>query len=154
MRRNPARFVLALGCGLLLALIGSAAAAGHHAPAVSVSPGSGGPHSIFRVRFRAPAAVGASPATSSSYWISASTQSRAGCQWSVTRRVSSAHKGEIEYVRLVAGNGSGGWCRGTFRGTVVLVRAPRCGPPIASAVLCPEFVDIAAQVGKFSFRVR
>jgi hypothetical protein len=148
--RNRPFLVAVLGAIVLAIMIGTAGATVKHRPAVSVSPGVGGPHSRFMVAFRAPAPAGRTPSQASSYVISAATRSSSsGCRATITRRLSSARRGQAERVALAAA-GSSRLCAGAYQGTVSLARTPVCGPALA----CPLYVVLADRVGSFRFRVR
>lgn len=49
-----------------------------------------------------------------------------------------------------------GWCRGAFRGEVLVQASPNCGPPSpgTATVRCPQFVTRLADVGHFHFATR
>ncbi|HZU40916.1 MAG TPA: hypothetical protein VE992_07675 [Solirubrobacteraceae bacterium] len=128
----------------------AAGAAGSSRHPVTVSPSTGHARTAFAVRFRAPLAAGPVASLNRHYWITASGPSRAGCDASRFVVISRARKGERERVVLRPRKGSGGWCKGTFHGRVVLVSTPICHPALA----CPAFVDMASTVGRFSFKVR
>lgn len=142
--------VAVLGAALLTAMIGTAGATGHR-PAVTVSPGSGGPKGHYTVSFRAPAWAGRTATQQTTYVISASTKSRAGCQASLTRDITYARLGQMEHVRLAARGASTKLCKGTYNGTVMLIRMAVCGPP---TMVCPQVVALGRKVGTFRFRVK
>lgn len=150
MLHRRAFLVALLGAVLLVAMIGTAGASGTKHRAVVVSPAAGGPHTRFTVTFRTPAAAGSTGLQRSTYQISASTHAASGCRSSVSHTITYAAKNQKEHVRLGPGN-SGRLCAGTYKGSVVLIRTPMCGPP---TMACPAYAAPGQRIGTFRFRVK
>ena len=115
----------------------------------SVRPGTGGPHTTYVLHLTARQDVGARGAVSSVYAVRVVLPSRPGCGRVAT--ITSARAGEPVRVRLRPAGGAG-WCRGRYRGRVLLVRGPRCPRPSPAA--CPRFASTIRAAGRFAFRVR
>jgi hypothetical protein len=120
---------------------------GRHRAALHVSPSAGGPHTVFVVSFKAPQAAGVSGIRTTTYEIDAVGPQRTGCEFSIQRTIRKARQGTHERVMLRPQ--AHGWCAGTFHGSVQLISGPNCG----RGQVCPEFVTVAAVVGRFKFHV-
>jgi hypothetical protein len=115
----------------------------------SVRPRTGGPHTTFVLQLTARQDIGGRGAASSLYTVRVAIPSRPAC--GRVARITSARAGEPISVPLRPAGGAG-WCRGRYRGRVLLVRGPNCSPP--SSAGCPRFASRITAAGRFAFRVR
>lgn len=151
---------------LVLAVVAAGIASAATAAPVRIAPGSGGPRTVFRVRFTAPAAsgpqtTGASTGTqSASYTVSATgpAHPRPGCLDALVLRPVASRAGQAMSVALSSRGARSGWCAGRYHGYVQEQTGPRCGPIVASsmhpAAVCPEYASRTVQLGTFAFHVR
>jgi hypothetical protein len=116
---------------------------------VYVTPGSGGQHTKFRLRFRIPDATGMSGLFRRTDLLSVSGPSRAGCisRTSVTLR--SAQAGARLRMTLNPSGLGGRWCVGTFHGQIVENEQVICQRLRA----CPDIAVAPRTIARFKFRV-
>jgi hypothetical protein len=145
MRRGARILVFALAAVLLAA---TAAAAITHIN-VRVRPGSGSPATRFSVRFTAPDSAGTSAAMRREYVVNATGPNRThGCVDGSSRAVGHARAGAR--IRVTLRPQGGGWCAGTFHGTIEELEMPVC----PKGELCPAFAVLLRRLGHFRFVVR
>jgi hypothetical protein len=144
--------------GTLIVLVGLAAvptaagALGASTP-VRVSPGSGGIHTDFKLRFTIPDATGMFANVDRSDSISVNGPSRQGCVGQTELPLHSAAAGTAFQVRLNPAHLDGHWCTGTFRGMLMESQTPIC-EPVPVQIVCPDY-ELAPQVlGRFTFHVK
>ncbi len=130
--------------GLVLVVSAPALAA----EAISVTPRTGSRGAHFTVRFRAPAATGVLGLTRRRYLISARGPIAAGCDPSGDQTVLHARAGQ--WIKAALLPDARGWCRGRYSGQVAELAGPACPPKR----LCPKYVAVLLNLGRFSFRVR
>jgi hypothetical protein len=116
----------------------------------TVSPARGTPSTLFAVGLVARADLGPHQGLTTRYRIRLDGRSgaapAAGCGAAAAAMVDQGRRG----ARLTLGlrPGAGGWCRGDYRGTVLLESAPTCRGPRA----CPP-ANQSVAVGRFTFQV-
>jgi hypothetical protein len=154
-RRWAARWALA---AVLLALLAASASASATAAGlgpgtrVTVRPGSGTARTHFAFSFRVPVAIGTFGLLERTDTFSVSGPRAAHCQSRVTRTLTRRKKGARVRLTLRPANGSGGWCTGQWRGTVVQAEDFRCSP--SPPRVCPDLVVAPQTIASFRFRVR
>jgi hypothetical protein len=131
-----------------------AAAAGSSVK-VKVSPGIGGIHTHFTLRFSIPDATGSLTGLSRSDSLMINGPSRTGCVGAadVPLRAAAAH--HTFDITLNPTLPDGHWCTGTFRGTLTEESEPICAPgPVQPQIMCPEYVLAPLVLGRFRFTVK
>jgi hypothetical protein len=119
-------------------------------PKVTVAPTTGGRHSRFVIRFRAPEATGRIASIERHYQVIATGPPRAHCLSSPSVQVPATKKGARARVVLNPSRLGGVWCLGRYRGGVREIQTAACPP----GELCPAYVILLPRVvGKFTFRV-
>jgi hypothetical protein len=144
-------------CGASAAVLGVAAAGakppgpafGEMIP-IRVRPATGTPSTTFVVSFVAPAAAGDVNGLRRWYVVSARGPGKTNvtCTNAVTRLVSSA-RAHTRVRVLLSGSIAGGWCLGTFHGTVEEWFRPIC----VAGRACPQFIGFEI-LGTFKFTVQ
>lgn len=143
----------ALATTLCAVLAASAGAAGlGPSTRVTVKPGSGTPQTHFGFSFRVPVATGTFGLLERTDTFSASGPPGAHCQSRMTRTLQRRKKGARVRLTLRPAKGSGGWCTGQWRGTIVQTEDFRCSP--SPARVCPDLVVAPRTIANFRFRVR
>jgi hypothetical protein len=121
---------------------------------VQVSPGTGGVHTNFRLRFSIPDATGSMTGLTRSDSIVITGPSRKGCVGAagVPLRAAAAH--HTFNITLNPTHLDGHWCTGTFRGTLLEESATVCGPgPVQHKIMCPDYIVAPRVLGRFKFTV-
>ncbi len=134
--------------GLGLMTVSIAIAAKKAREAVTVSPHLGSPSTTFQVRFRAPDRTGKVGGQERYYVVSATGPSGEGNCASQANQYAGASRAHAR-VRANLMPGAGGWCLGTFRGSVTEQERPVC--PYRE--VCPLYIVLVRTVGRFSFTV-
>jgi hypothetical protein len=118
---------------------------------IFVAPASGGPRTTFRISFRAPATTGTVGDTLRFDTISVSGPRRParGCVSGAAVTAAPALRGSLTRASLNPHRLDGGWCAGTFHGTVSTHVTIICAPVTA----CPELVIAPRPIGRFRFLV-
>ncbi len=120
---------------------------------VRVSPGRGGVHTSFVLRFAIPAATGTSGGVNVSDYITVRGASHAGCvgQLEQPLRVAPAHT--TFRIALNPSHLNQKWCAGRFNGQLVQRTTNVCagGPP--AQIACPLFVVAPRVLSRFRFTV-
>ena len=114
--------------------------------AVRVSPGRGGLHTRFDVRFRSPSTLGRGGIIDRSDTVTVAGPAGRGCRSSQSRAVTSAAQGATVHVTLTPGPG---WCAGHFKGAIVAEEHVVC----QGGEMCPQFVVAPQTIGRFQFTV-
>jgi hypothetical protein len=118
----------------------------------AVTPASGTTTSVFTLHLTAREPAGPSGAVRHTYLI---LMRGPHPRCSVFTQLTMARKGTRVGVALRPPIELG-WCRGAFRGEVVLQASPNCVPasPGSATVHCPQFASRLADVGHFRFATR
>jgi hypothetical protein len=119
-----------------------------------IRPQRGFPSTVFIVRLTSRVRLGASGFVGSEYRLSSTGPSAPACDREAT---STIVRGTADQrLRVVLRPGPMGWCRGYWRGVVLLERGPACtkGPGGVQSRRCPEFASQLIEVGRFTWRVR
>jgi hypothetical protein len=117
---------------------------------VYVAPGSGSPHTKFRLSFRIPDATGMPGLFRRSDMLGVSGPSRAGCISRTSVLLRSAQAGARLRVTLNPSGLGGSWCVGTFHGQIVETEQVICQPTRA----CPDIAVAPRTIARFKFRVK
>jgi hypothetical protein len=124
---------------------------------VRVSPGKGGIHTRFVLRFSIPEATGTTGTTgnvSVADSISVSGPSHPGCVGQAEIPMRSAAADTPFKITLNPSRLDGHWCAGRFTGTLLERHTTSCGPPPApQQIVCPLYVLAPRVIGRFAFRV-
>lgn len=116
---------------------------------MTVKPRVGSPATTFSVSFRAPNRTGMVGPEERYYVVAATGPSgQGGCVGQVTQYAGAprAHARVRAKMKPVAG----GWCSGTFHGTVTEQERPAC--PYRE--VCPMYIVLVRTIGRFTFRAR
>jgi hypothetical protein len=148
MRRCVLGLVLALG--LLVAAPVAGAFGIVPTTRVYVSPATGGPHAVFRLRFRIPAATGTVGSFRRVDTLSISGPPRRGCVSDFTKVLAPAQTGARLRVKLDPSRLGGRWCAGSFQGQIVQNQSIVCQPQEGA---CPLLVIAPQTIASFAFRV-
>lgn len=149
-------------CGMILLSLGlavSASAALGAGPGAGVrmrvSPGRGGIHAKFVVRFSIPDATGVTGNVNVSDTVSVRGPDRKGCVGQTEIPLRRAPALTAFKITLNPSQLNGHWCAGRFEGTLVERRSPICGPtPAPAQIICPLYYVLAPRViGRFRFQV-
>jgi hypothetical protein len=148
-------------CGMILLSLGlavSASAARGASPGggvrMRVSPGRGGVHAKFVVRFSIPDATGMTGNVNVWDTVSVRGPDRMGCVGQAEIPVRTAPALTAFKITLNPSHLDGHWCAGRFDGTLVERRSPICAPTPASAqIICPLYVLAPRVIGRFRFQV-
>ncbi len=121
---------------------------------VRVTPGTGGPHTTFKLSFRMPGQTGTVGSLQRADMVEVAGTHHPGCVWSGQMALPSAAAQQLMRVSLtpakVSTAGAGTWCAGTFRGSIVQSERARCMPPD----LCPLLEIRPQTIAHFTFKVR
>lgn len=121
---------------------------------VSVSPGRGGVHTKFTLRFAIPAATGITGAINVSDYVTVSGQGHAGCIGETELPLHSAPAHTAFTITLNPSHLNGHWCSGTFTGALMQRETSVCQPgPVQAAIVCPLYVLAPQVIGRFRFTV-
>ena len=121
---------------------------------IRVSPGKGGIHTRFVLRFSIPDATGTTGNVNVSDSVSVSGPSHKGCvgQAEIPMRSAAAHT--TFKITLNPSHLNGHWCAGRFNGMLVERRTTICPPgPVRPAIVCPLYVLAPRVLGRFQFAV-
>jgi hypothetical protein len=161
MRRTPRsgliRLAVAAGLALLLGACGTTGTStsgtlthlAARSPALTVTPATGAPTTVFEVRFTAPASTGTSGGSRRGFQLGVSGPQHPGCVGASSVALPSATRGASVYVGLDPAQLGGRWCPGTYLARVDELQGPACSP----GMVCPQFVRVVAIVGRVRFRV-
>lgn len=118
-----------------------------------VRPSSGTPATVFRLSFRLRQKPGHRGYLETTYQVQVSPRQSAvrSCP-PMSASVESGRRGQLVEVPLKPP--AGGWCQGSYRVTVYLVRGPYCPPPPSGrSEPCPEFATQEMETGRTRFSV-
>ena len=121
---------------------------------IHVSPGKGGIHTRFVLRFSIPDATGTTGNVNDSDAVSVSGPSHKGCvgQAEIPMRSAAAHT--AFKITLNPSHLDGHWCAGKFTGTLVERHTTICRPlPVQEQIVCPLYVLAPRVIGRFKFQV-
>jgi hypothetical protein len=157
VRSGLIRLAVAAGLAVLLGACGttttSTSATRTHpaaqSPALTVTPATGAPTTVFEVRFTAPASTGTTGGSRRGFQLGVSGPHRTGCVGAGSMALPSAARGAILSVGLDPAKLGGRWCPGTYLARVDELQGPVCSP----GMVCPQFVRVVAIVGRVQFRV-
>jgi hypothetical protein len=127
---------------------GSGAAPRGGPTALTVSPTSGTPHSVIRVRFTSPE-TGARAGTRISQALSVLGPRHAGCVGMHDEAVPVAPAGQAVVVAVGPAQLGGVWCPGAYSARVEVLARPKCG----QGMMCPQFIRVVAVLGPVTFRI-
>jgi hypothetical protein len=149
MRRVVCGMVL-----LLLALTAAAPAALGAGTRVRVSPGTGGVHTDFVLRFSIPDATGTTGSADVADAVTVSGPGHTGCIGEADLPLRPAPAGAAFTVTLDPSHLNGHWCTGRFNGMLVQRRTTICPPgPVRRAIVCPLYVIAPRVLARFRFTV-
>lgn len=119
---------------------------------VTVKPKRGGPSTSFQISFVVPQPSGVSGGVDRRYLVEASEHTHpSGCVSGASADAPSAPAHTRVRVTLDPKAFPGSrWCGGSFHGTIDELVSPACPP----RKLCPLFVALLKNLGKFSFHVK
>jgi hypothetical protein len=121
---------------------------------VRVSPGKGGIHTNFMLRFSIPDATGSTGLSDVADSVSISGPGHTGCIGTADLPLRSAPAHTAFKLSLNPSHLHGHWCTGTFTGAVVERRTTICPPgPVRQSILCPLYVVAPRVLGRFRFAV-
>jgi len=119
-----------------------------------VSPGKGGIHTNFLLRFSIPDATGTTGSSDVTDAVSVSGPRHTGCvnEGDLLLRAAPAHT--AFKLTLNPSHLHGHWCVGAFTGALVERRTTICPPgPVRQAIVCPLYVVAPRVLGHFRFTV-
>ena len=149
MKRLPLGIVL-----LSLAIAASAPVALGAGTRVRVSPGRGGIHTNFVLRFSIPDATGTTGSVDVADSVSISGPGHKGCVGAADLPLRSAPAHAAFTFTLNPSHLHGHWCTGTFTGALVERRTTICPPgPVRQSIVCPLYVVAPRVLGRFRFTV-
>jgi hypothetical protein len=137
---------------LSLGLAASAPAALGAGTRVRVTPGKGGIHTNFRLRFSIPDATGTTGNVDVADSVSVSGPAHKGCVGEADLPLRSAPAGTAFTLTLNPAHLHGHWCTGTFTGALVERRTTICSPG-PTQIVCPLYVIAPRVLGRFRFTV-
>jgi hypothetical protein len=121
---------------------------------VRVSPGKGGIHTDFVLRFSIPDATGAMGSVDVTDSVSVSGPAHTGCVSEVDLLLRSVPARTAFKLTLNPARLHGHWCTGRFTGALVERRTTICPPgPVRQSIVCPLYVVAPRVVGSFHFTV-
>ncbi len=121
---------------------------------IRVSPGEGGIHTRFVLRFSIPDATGTTGNVSVSDSISVSGPSHKGCVGQAEIPMRSAAADTAFKITLNPSRLNSHWCAGRFTGTLLERHTTICAPPPGpQQIVCPLYVLAPRVIGRFAFRV-
>jgi hypothetical protein len=116
---------------------------------LTVTPRAGGPQTLFRFAFTAPASSGVQGRTALSYALSVAGPARAGCVGVRSAPVAAVVSGHRSTTALGPAQLGGRWCAGTYTAKVAELVRPVC----ATGEACPQFIRLVAIIGPVRFTV-
>jgi hypothetical protein len=119
-----------------------------------VSPGKGGIHTNFLLRFSIPDATGTTGSSDVTDAVSVSGPRHTGCvnEADLLLRAAPAHT--AFKLTLNPSHLHGHWCTGAFTGALVERRTTICPPgPVRQSIACPLYVVAPRVLGRFRFTV-
>lgn len=119
-----------------------------------ITPRQGGPRTVFTVKLTSRTRLGAQGVFAAMYRVEGAGPSRTGCDRAVGVTIGRGSAGRR--LAAVLRPRPPGWCRGDWRGSVLLETGPNCarGSGAAKTRVCPEFASRLVEVGRFAWRVR
>jgi hypothetical protein len=121
---------------------------------IRVSPGTGGIHTTFVLRFSIPVATGTTGDLSVSDYVTVGGHGHAGCVGHAELPLRSAPAGTAFKIRLNPSHLNGHWCTGRFNGMLVQRQTTVCPPgPVQRAIVCPLYVVAPRVLARFQFTV-
>jgi hypothetical protein len=121
---------------------------------VRVSPGKGGIHTNFVLRFSIPDATGTGGVANVADSVSVSNSGHEGCIGTADLPLRAAPAHTAFKLSLNPAHLGGHWCTGRFTGAVVERRATICPPgPVRQSIVCPLYVVAPRVLGRFRFTV-
>jgi hypothetical protein len=117
--------------------------------ALTVTPATGRPDSVFTFSFRAPAASGRQGSMQLSYGLSVTSTPRSGCVARHGVAIPPVRQGQAVGISLGPAQVRGHWCVGTYSARVEGVARPVC----TAGEMCPQFIRLVAVAGPASFRI-
>jgi hypothetical protein len=139
---------------LLLAIAVSAPAALGADTPMRVSPGKGGIHTNFVLRFSIPDATSTTGSFDVTDAVSVSGPGHTGCVSEADLPLRSAPAHTAFKLTLNPSHLHGHWCTGTFTGALVERRTTICPPgPVRESIVCPLYVIAPRVLGNFHFTV-
>jgi hypothetical protein len=119
-----------------------------------VSPGRGGIHTNFVLRFSIPDATGTTGSSDVTDAVSVSGPRHAGCVSEADLVLRSAPAHTAVKLALNPAHLHGRWCTGTFTGALIERRTTVCPPgPVRQSIVCPLYVVAPRVLGRFHFTV-
>jgi hypothetical protein len=156
--RLPALALLALVALPVAPASGVRAASPPKAPAAEqthphLRPHAGGRHASFVLTLTAADDLGVHGVLQTDYAINASNAA-GGCHSTFAAKLDAGRKGQ--QLTLTLAPQPAEWCRGRYRGVVLLERNPYCPTPSPGQPpqACPEFASQALDAGRFAFTIR
>jgi hypothetical protein len=119
---------------------------------IRVSPGQGGIHTDFALRFSIPDATGLTAGADVADSVSVSGPGDKGCIGEADLPLRSAPAGTAFKLMLDPSRMSRHWCTGRFSGALVERRTTICAPGPAQ-IVCPLYVVAPRVLGRFGFTV-
>jgi hypothetical protein len=121
---------------------------------IQVSPGKGGIHTNFVLRFSIPVATGTTGDFSVSDYVTVSGHGHAGCVGHAELPLRSAPAHTAFKLTLNPSRLNGHWCTGRFNGMLVQRQTTACPPgPVQRAIICPLYVVAPRVLAQFQFTV-
>lgn len=137
-----------------LAIAASAPVALGAGTRVRVSPGRGGIHTSFVLRFSIPVATGTAGDLDVSDYVTVSGHGHAGCVGQAELPLRSAPADTAFKITLNPSHLNGHWCAGRFNGMLVQRQTTVCPPgPVRQAIVCPLYVIAPRVLARFQFTV-
>jgi hypothetical protein len=128
----------------------SASSSSTTASGLTVTPGSGGPTSVFSARFIAPASSSTRRGARIGYTLGLTGSGAGNCIAVRSVPINAAVKGRPVLVTLDPARLGGRWCPGAHTARVLELQRPQC----AAGIMCPQFVRVIAVIGTATFEVR
>jgi hypothetical protein len=121
---------------------------------IRVSPGKGGIHTSFVLRFSIPMATGTTGSLNVSDSVTVSGHGHAGCVGQAEQPLPSAPADTAFKITLNPSHLDGHWCTGRFNGMLVQRQTTICPPgPVRQAIVCPLYVLAPRVLARFHFTV-
>ena len=137
-----------------LAIAASAPVALGAGTRVRVSPGRGGIHTSFVLRFSIPVATGTAGDLDVSDYVTVSGHGHAGCVGQAELPLRAAPAGTAFKLTLNPSHLDGHWCTGRFNGMLMQRQTTICPPgPVRQAIVCPLYVIAPRVLARFHFTV-
>jgi hypothetical protein len=119
---------------------------------IRVSPGTGGIHTNFVLRFSIPDASGITGDVDVADSVSVTGEGHRGCVGEAELPLRSAPAGTAFKLTLNPSHLDGHWCTGRFSGALVERRTTICAP-VPEQIVCPLYVVAPRVLGRFRFTV-